>query len=425
MNANEKSEAITQTSRNEILEQYIKDKFKPRYNIIKKRVEITKNDGKTYKSIEDRELKIFFREMKKKGFKTSLSEIAIILDSDLSSDYHPFDAYYSRLKLWDGQTDHIQNFLNLVKVKNDEYLYQFFKKWIVAVVANTLDENITNEQMFIFYGGQGIGKTTFMKKLVPNALIEYSHTGNLNLENKDSAIKMSQTMLCNLDELSSITPKNIELFKQTLSLTKFQERRPYAIYSDEMTKYASFCGSTNNKDFLYDKTGNRRFLCFEIESLDLNALYKFNIDDVYAQALHLYMDGFQYWFDHEENKLIEQNNVPFLHRNAEEEAILDVFKITDDSQIKMTATGIREYLVELGAISRNVDAQKIGRALTKLGFQSSKSNGRMLYNVALVNDVKISEPVKLSVLEKRPTLPALPSVITKLDHNANTKKLDL
>jgi predicted P-loop ATPase len=415
------SEAITQTSRNEILEQHIKDKFKPRFNIIKKRVEVTKNNGRTYKPIEDRELKTFFRELKKKGFKTSLSEIAIILDSDLSSDYHPFDAYYSSLKFWDCKTDHIQNFLNLVKVKNDVYLYQFFKKWIVSVVANTLDENITNEQMFIFYGGQGIGKTTFMKKLVPTALIEYSHTGNLNLENKDSAIKMSQTMLCNLDELSSITPKNIELFKQTLSLTKFTERRPYAIYSDEMTKYASFCGSTNKKDFLYDKTGNRRFLCFEIESLDLNALHKFNIDDVYAQALHLYMEGFQYWFDHEENKLIEQNNVPFLHRNVEEEAILDVFKVTDETNIRMTATGVRDYLVEQGALSRNIDAQKIGRALTRLGFISSSSNGRNLYNVAMVNDMTISEPVKLSVLQKRPTLPTLPSVVSRLDNNNNKK----
>lgn len=389
MNVNEKSEAITQTSRNEILEQMLRDALKPRYNVIIGRVEVSKDKGKTYRPISDRDLKTLLRSLKARGIKTNLGEISNILDSDFSPNFNPFEEYLSNIE-WDGIIDHIQDFSRILTVSNPDFWYMALPKFITGIIATILDEKATNEQMLVLTGGQGLGKTTFLNKLVPNQLLDYSHTGHLNIDNNDAAIKVSETFLCNMDEMSSLNYRNIDKFKQLLSQKYISGvRRPYARYSDFMRKYASFCGSTNNKNYLLDGTGNRRFLSIEVLSVDLEKLADFNIDGVYAQALSLYINGdVQHWFNRDETRMIEENNADFIFRNVEEEAILDVFKATEDTNIRMTASHIREFLVDRGTLSRNIDAQKIGRALTKLGFTSSKSNGRMLYNVAMINDEK-------------------------------------
>jgi predicted P-loop ATPase len=361
-----------------------------------------------------------------KKFKTNIGEVSNILDSDFSSNYNPFEEYLDKLE-WDGVTDHLQDFSRLLTVSNPDFLDMVLPKFIVGMVASVLDDKTTNEQMLVLTGGQGVGKTSFLNKLVPQQLLEYSHTGHLNIDNNDAAIKVSETFLCNLDEMSSLNYRNIDKFKQLLSQKYITGvRRPYARYSDNMRKYASFCGSSNNKEYLLDTTGNRRFLSLEVLSVDLEKLENFNIDGVYAQALSFYINGdVKHWFNRDETRIIEDNNANFIYRSSEEEAILEVFKITDEKNDRRTATDIRQSLLDLGVINRNVDAQKIGRALTKLGFISSKSNGRMLYNVAFVNDMKINQSVKLSFLQKRHPLPTLPSVFKRLENNNNTKKLDL
>ena len=50
------------------------------------------------------------------------------------------------------------------------------------------------------------------------------------------------------------------------------ERMAYAHYKEHRAHIASLCGTTNNVQFLTDLTGNRRWLPFEISSID-NSLY--------------------------------------------------------------------------------------------------------------------------------------------------------
>lgn len=46
------------------------------------------------------------------------------------------------------------------------------------------------------------------------------------------------------------------------------ERMAYAHYKEHRAHIASLCGTTNNVQFLTDLTGNRRWLPFEISSID-------------------------------------------------------------------------------------------------------------------------------------------------------------
>ena len=378
---------------NEILEAGIREIMSTRYNVVTGRIEFTYNNGKPFAPITDRDEKNVCRRLRASGHQIKLGVLREIIQSEFSPEFNPFEEYFFGLPIWDQQTDYIESFGKLVNITNNKFWTQFLKKWIVGIVANCLDEEVTNHQMLIFSGGQGLGKTTYMKHLTPNVLKQYGYVGFLNPESKDAMILATETFICLIDELSSFTSKNLESFKQLVTQTHIKVRRPYAVNSETTVKRTTFCGTTNETKFLYDKTGNRRFLSFNVESVDLESLREFKIDNVYSQAFYLYMNNFQFWFDDKDNKLIEENNLQFLQRNVEEQAILDVFRVTEETNIRLTATGIRDYLVEIGSLSRNIDAQKIGRALTRLGFISAVSNGRNLYNVALVNNVKITEGI--------------------------------
>ena len=58
--------------------------------------------------------------------------------------------------------------------------------------------------------------------------------------------------------------------------------------------------SVNFNDFLTDPTGSRRFLPFEVLSIDINRARAVSMDAAYAEAKSLLQSGYRYWFDDEE-----------------------------------------------------------------------------------------------------------------------------
>jgi hypothetical protein len=59
-------------------------------------------------------------------------------------------------------------------------------------------------------------------------------------------------------------------------------RRVYAHFADQVTRRTSFVGSINKDSFLADETGSRRFLVFEVDTI--NANHGIDMDKVHAQA---------------------------------------------------------------------------------------------------------------------------------------------
>ncbi|MCW8941013.1 MAG: virulence-associated E family protein, partial [Flavobacteriales bacterium] len=263
----------------------------------------------------------------------------------------------------------------------------WFTKWLVSLIAGAIDKNVVNQQVLVLAGGQGIGKTTWLNHIVPKKLDKYSSTGYLNPDSKDALIQASECILVNIDELSSLNNKNLEAFKQLVTQIKIRVRKPYGFNPENLVKRASFCGSTNEEQFLIDATGNRRFLCFKVGDIDLDRLANFNIDNVFSQAYAMYKNGFKYWFDKEENKLIEINNSNYILRTLEEEAIMNEFCPCSKEEeginiFKWTASEVMLFLSNSGLITNNAaSAQRVGKALIKLGYIRFKSNGRMFYKI--------------------------------------------
>ena len=124
-------------------------------------------------------------------------------------------------------------------------------------------------------------------------------------------------------------------------------------------------------------TGSRRFLPFEVLSIDIEKAKRISMDNVYAEAKALLKSGFRYWFDNDEIAELYRESEDFQVQTAEMELLLRCFEkpTEDESYSLMTTTEILTYL---GIYTHHpLVAKRMGEALKKAGYikVSKRRNG--------------------------------------------------
>ena len=159
------------------------------------------------------------------------------------------------------------------------------------------------------------------------------------------------------------------------------ERRPYAHSSERRKHIDTYCGTGNNVQFIDDDTGTRRWLPFEVESIRSPHEFPFNHAAVFAQAYALYRQGFQYWFDDGEMQLMARHNERFEVAKPERELISKYYRLPGEGE-KGEFLSSTEILQTIGGLlTQRLTANKLGRAMTALGFKGMRSHGQRGYNV--------------------------------------------
>src|SRR5690606_26596868 len=107
----------------------------------------------------------------------------------------PFKNYFNGLPKWKkDDPDHIAELAHTITASNNEFWRWAFKKWLVNLVACAITENV-NQQVLVFVGKQGIGKSTWLNKLVPKKLEGYLYSGIVNPSNKDTLVNLSENLI--------------------------------------------------------------------------------------------------------------------------------------------------------------------------------------------------------------------------------------
>jgi hypothetical protein len=309
------------------------------------------------------------RECLKGRIKTNLSSLRNLLYSDFCVLFNPFEDYFFNLPSYDEKTDYITELANTITTTKQDLWQQCFKKWLVAMVGCVLDEKVINHTVIVFSGKQGLGKTTWVEKLVPKPLKEYLFSGTINPNNKDTLVQLAECMLINLDELENLNRSEIGSLKEIITKTQIRMRKAYGHNNETMPRRASFAGSVNTAQFLNDSTGSRRFLCFELEGIKYQ--HDVDINMAFSQALFLFKSGFRFWFDQEEIKLISENNEQYQLRSPEEELLLTWFEPIEreNATLFLNASQIAAKLAEKAKININDGTiNKIGKAMKKHNF---------------------------------------------------------
>jgi hypothetical protein len=237
-----------------------------------------------------------------------------------------------------------------------------FKKWFVGMVASWMYDDVVNHQVLVLIGKQGIFKTTWLEHLIPPSLRAYCcKLANTTQINKDDRLRLAEFGLINLDELDSMSSRELNTMKSIITATDVNERVAYGYTKERKIRLASFCASSNRREFLTDITGNRRWLPFEVESIKNPFQSILPYERMYAQARYLIQYGFNYWFDLDDIATLEEHNESFRAQESEEQLLPILFDVPAEGRGEfMTTAQISERLVTYGNIKKPMPLNRLG-----------------------------------------------------------------
>ncbi|AXT21001.1 virulence-associated e family protein [Flavobacteriaceae bacterium AU392] len=365
------------------MEMYLKNKYDFRYNVYSNGVEFKLKSQKSFKEMTDFDLNSLVRELKVNKYKTGRGSLDDKFKSDFSKLYNPLKDYVKTLPEWDGKTDYISELASKIKTDDDKFFADAFKRWFVAMVGSGINDLTFNHTMIIFSGNQGIGKSTFIRNLLPPQLRNYSYSGNINPHSRDTLVYLSECLIIDLDELSNLTRKQNNDVKELITKSKIKLRRAFGRMHENLVRRASFIGSLNDEKFLTDLTGNRRFLCFKVDKID----YESQIDykGIYSQAYALYKSKFKFYFDKDEIQEINARNERFRTISPLEELITSKFIPAKDrysAELYLNASELLASLNEEHGIQvNNTNQIQLGKVLRMLGYSVVKKKGISKYAI--------------------------------------------
>ena len=374
------------SSKNSEIEAYLSTHYEFRYNTVLGRTEYRSKNDAHFSKVGRYEINTLRREIDNDiGIITSSDNLYSIIESSFSPRINPIQEYFKALPLVDVSSSSpfslkaIPELASCVVVRNHEKWLPYLTKWLVAVVANAMDDReCRNHTCLVLTGEQGKFKTTFLNLLCPPALHGYSYTGKIYPQEKDTLTYIGQNLIVNIDDqLKALNKRDENELKNLITCPMVKYRMPYDKYVEEHPHLASFVASVNGNDFLTDPTGSRRFLPFEVLSIDIERAKAISVNNVYAEAKALLKSDFRYWFDDDEIAELYRESEDFQVQTAEMELLLRCFEkpTEDESYSLMTTTEILTYL---GIYTHQpLVAKRMGEALKKAGYikVSKRRNG--------------------------------------------------
>ena len=365
------------SSKNSEIEAYLSIRYEFRYNTVLGRTEYRRMNSSDFTKVGRYEINTLRREIDNDiGIITSSENLYSIIESSFSPRINPIQEYFKNLPLVDVSSSSpfslkaIPDLASCVVVRNSDKWLPYLTKWLVAVVANAMDDReCRNHTCLVLTGEQGKFKTTFLDLLCPPKLHGYSYTGKIYPQEKDTLTYIGQNLIVNIDDqLKALNKRDENELKNLITCPMVKYRMPYDKYVEEHPHLASFVASVNGNDFLTDPTGSRRFLPFEVLSIDIQRAKAISMDNVYAEAKALLKSGFRYWFDDDEIAELYRESEDFQVQTAEMELLLRCFEkpTEDESYSLMTTTEILTYL---GIYTHQpLVAKRMGEALKKAEY---------------------------------------------------------
>lgn len=220
--------------------------------------------------------------------------------------YHPIRDYLRSLD-WDGVERLDRLFIEYFGTEDNIYNREASRKMIVGAVGRVMVPGIKFDLVITLVGEQGTGKSTFVNKLGGPW---FSDTF-ITVHGKEALEQIQGAWIIEMAELAGLRKAEVEATKHFISKQEDMFRPAYARVSETYKRQCIFVGTTNNKDFLNDPSGNRRFLPIDItpERAKMSVfkdLNKYTIDQIWAEAFQKFKDGEKLYLSREAEILAKE-----------------------------------------------------------------------------------------------------------------------
>ena len=223
---NSASQTRKKFSKNTEIEAYLSTRYEFRYNTVLGRTEYRSRANDDFIKVGRYEINTLRRELDNDvGIITSSDNLYSIIESSFSPRINPIQEYFNALpsvdianssngNSYDNNSNispfslislkSIPDLASCVVVRNSDKWLQYLTKWLVAVVANAMDDReCRNHTCLVLTGEQGRFKTTFLDLLCPSALHGYSYTGKIYPQEKDTLTYIGQNLIVNIEDQQS------------------------------------------------------------------------------------------------------------------------------------------------------------------------------------------------------------------------------
>ena len=285
--------------------------------------------------------------------------------------YNPVQDYLleqaSKYKLSDKIDRYTSEILNAkVPDQYTELVNKMGRYWLISGVARQLRPGCKADTAMILKGPQNAGKTSFFRVLCPDP--KYFSNSKLDVRGgRDAYSSLRGVMIWEFGELAGMRKSDVEPLKNFLSNQEDRYCKKYERFETYQPRAVVFCGSTNNQEFLRDLTGDRRFWPIEVGDVDLEKLREWR-DQLWADAVHLFQQGQQWWFTAEENQQLANYQMPFREQDTWATMIgnADLKEPNTAHQILRDVIGLTSAQQNRGAIMR------LGSILSSMGWTKGR-----------------------------------------------------
>lgn len=272
---------------------------------------------------------------------------------------------------WDG-LPRVQGEANVCAPWLTEYLgargtkinRAFGMRWLIAAVARVYKPGCKVDTMLVLEGDQGKGKSTALRTLATFGEHDYFTDSLHDFKGKDAVQQMTGKWIAEIPELDAMWRSEASTVKAFITRQVDAIRIPYAKHVDDFPRTSILAGTINpsGTGWMKDTTGNRRFWPVLVAGIDVARLAE-DRSQIWAEAVHLYKSGEQWWLTDEEEILARKEQ----EKRQEQEpwadaideivagkskillgAVMDVLNLPRSQQNKASQARVADYLRSIG-----------------------------------------------------------------------------
>lgn len=257
-----------------------------RYNVISKRIlHVIPGEEFSSENEEEAALACIFSYMKEwqlpvDGHKMYLTRIAD------ENQYNPVMSWV-RSKPYDG-TSRLQSLYDTIQSPEPEAKELLIRRWLITAMAMAAGEGVDSAGCLVLQGAQDMGKTWWVKKLVPpNLRKELVRTAaSVDPHDRDSVSQIISYWICELGEIdATFRRSDLQALKAFITSDSDTMRRPYGVGDKSYPRRTALVASVDQVTFLHDTAGNRRFWTIPCTSVD--SYHDIDMQQLWAEVLEL------------------------------------------------------------------------------------------------------------------------------------------
>jgi hypothetical protein len=286
---------------------------------------------------------------------------------------HPVREYLQALR-WDGAPRLAALAATLCRAPTalDEAIVRCF---VVQAVARVLDPGCKADCCFVLYGEQGTRKSSALRALAG----PFFSDGDLPDNARDQGQLLRMSWIHELGEIDRyLAARSQATVKATLSRRADGYRPPYGRHPIRVDRTYVLTGTTNQRRFLTDPTGNRRYWIVEATDTIDTPWLTAHRDQLWAEAVEVLRREGCWWLTREQEHASASRNADHTETDALEELVAHALEGKHETTVLEVCTAIltrgltseaaHDQATTRARTDRSLQT-RVGTALTRLGWE--------------------------------------------------------